>query len=61
MDITIFGTVKDKDHNIAKISIHNDEIEELIKQKAIAVGVKGYKGTVWEHYDETIVTVVINS
>jgi len=60
MDITIFGTVRDQDRNIAKISIHNDEIEALIKKKAIDAGVKGYQGKCWEHHDETIVTVVIN-
>ena len=60
MDITIFGTVKDENGDIAKISIHNDELEEIIKQKAIKAGVKGKMGRVWEHYSETIVTVVIN-
>ena len=60
MDITIFGTVRDEDGNIAKLSIHNDELEAIIKEKAIAAGVNGQKGRVWEHYDETVASVVIN-
>lgn len=60
MDITVFGTVKDSEGNIAKFSIHNGELEEMIKNKAIEAGVKPRKGRVWEYYDETITSVVIN-
>ena len=61
MDVTIFGTVRDKERSVVKISIHNDEIEALIKKKAIDAGVKGYEGRIFSHYDERIATVVINN
>ena len=59
MDITIFGTVRNAEKETINISIHSDEIEEIIKAKAIAAGVRGYEGTAWTHYDETITKVII--
>ena len=59
MDITIHGTVRNSEKDEVKISIHSHEIEQFIKSKAVALGVEGYQGEVWTHFDETITSVVI--
>lgn len=58
MNITIFGTVKNHKKETVNISIHTDEIEELIKKKAVEAGVVGYEGRITIHYDEKIERII---
>ncbi len=59
MDVTIVGTVKDENRKIHSIEIRSAEIENMLKEKAEASGIRGYEGLAWRHLDETIVSVTV--
>jgi hypothetical protein len=61
MQISIVGKVKDKNKKEHKLVITNNDLETLIVEKAKAIGIEGYEGRVWSHFDEQIVSVSIDN
>jgi hypothetical protein len=60
INIAIIGQVTDENKNKIEIPIYQSDIEELILAKAKEEGISGYEGTLFRHWDETVLKVVID-